>query len=352
MPKIDYPNVIRESQQELEKLERRHRYTHLFHRVKMLRLLKSGKCRNLGEAAQELGYSWRQCQRWFTTYKQGGLEKLLSSRVHERGRRELVTQEAWEQLEEAMKGGQIATIGQAHMFLVERGIVYTDPSSVGQLLKRRQAKLKSGRPRHYTRLSQKNRSASKKFAENLRREGQHHLQQKPLKVLAFDEARFGLINWHKRRYCPKGFRPPYIVYRAYEWTYLYTAVDPVTGESFCLYLPGLDGRCFEAFLKHLGEAYADHRLVVVLDNAPSHISKEVVVPQNVSLLALPAYSPELNPVERWFQEFRGALANKFFATIELLQEALTQTLELYWEEPAPLRKLVGFPWWTRVIEAL
>src|SRR5215218_6799196 len=32
-----------------------------------------------------------------------------------------------------------------------------------------------------------------------------------LKVLAFDEARFGLINWHRRRYCPKGFRPPYIV---------------------------------------------------------------------------------------------------------------------------------------------
>jgi hypothetical protein len=32
---------------------------------------------------------------------------------------------------------------------------------------------------------------------------------KPLKVLAFEEARFGLINWHRKRYCPKGFRPPY-----------------------------------------------------------------------------------------------------------------------------------------------
>jgi hypothetical protein len=33
---------------------------------------------------------------------------------------------------------------------------------------------------------------------------------KPLKVLAFEEARFGLIDWHRRRrYCPKGFRPPY-----------------------------------------------------------------------------------------------------------------------------------------------
>jgi transposase len=149
MPKIDYPNVIKESQQALKELEKRHRYTHLFHRAKMLRLLKSGKCRNLGEAAEELGYSWRQCQRWFATYSRGGLEKLLTSRVGERGRQELVTDEAWEELEEAMKKGQIATIGQAHAFLAERGIIYADPSSVGQLLKRRQAKLKSGRPRHH-----------------------------------------------------------------------------------------------------------------------------------------------------------------------------------------------------------
>ncbi len=40
-------------------------------------------------------------------------------------------------------------------------------------------------------------------------------------VMAFDEARFGLINWHHRRYCPKGFRPPRVVRRRCEWTYLY-----------------------------------------------------------------------------------------------------------------------------------
>jgi transposase len=142
------------------------------------------------------------------------------------------------------------------------------------------------------------------------------------------------------------------VQRAYEWTYLYAAVDPATGQSFCLYLPGLDGSCFEAFLKHLGEAYSDHRLVLVLDNAPSHISKELAVPQNVELLPLPAYSPELNPVERWFQEFRRALANRVFETIGSLQDALTRALEPYWEEPTRLRSLTGFSWWTEAIDAL
>ncbi len=148
MPNIDYPEVIQESQEELQQLEKKHRYTHLFHRVKMLRLLKSGECRNLGEAAEGLGYSWRQCQRWFATYREGGLQELLVSRVGERGPKELVTDEVFEELEEAMKRGQIATIVQAHQFLAQRGIEYAHPESVGQLLKRRQVKLKSGRPRH------------------------------------------------------------------------------------------------------------------------------------------------------------------------------------------------------------
>ena len=102
----------------------------------------------LGKAAQTLGYSLRQCQRWFITYSQEGSEELLVSRAGERGRRELVTEEAWAELEEAMKEGEIASIAQAHAFLPRRGISYTDPSSVGQLLKRHQVKLKTGRPRH------------------------------------------------------------------------------------------------------------------------------------------------------------------------------------------------------------
>ncbi len=140
--------------------------------------------------------------------------------------------------------------------------------------------------------------------------------------------------------------------RAYEWTYLYAALDPTSGESFCVYLPGMDGPCLEAFLERLGEAYADYHLLVVLDGAPSHTSGQIALPENVSLMALPAYSPELNPVERWFQEFRRALSNRTFETVELLQEALTKVLEPYWQDPARLRGLVGFSWWVEAAESL
>jgi transposase len=148
MPHIDYPRFIEESEEELRKLEKRHRYTHLFHRVRMLALLKSGKHSTLEEAAKSLGYSRRQGQRWFASYKEGGMEAMLTSRVGERGRAELVTDEAFEELCEAAKRGEIATITQAHEFLLERGIGYSHPESVGGLLRRRKVKLKTGRPRH------------------------------------------------------------------------------------------------------------------------------------------------------------------------------------------------------------
>jgi hypothetical protein len=72
----------------------------------------------------------------------------LVSRVDERGPKELITDEAFEELQEAMKRGEISTVAQAHEFLVNRGIGYTHPESVGGLLRRRKAKLKTGRPRH------------------------------------------------------------------------------------------------------------------------------------------------------------------------------------------------------------
>jgi transposase len=142
------------------------------------------------------------------------------------------------------------------------------------------------------------------------------------------------------------------VRRSYKWTYLYAAVDPTTGESFCMYLPGMDDGCLELFLKELSETYPKHHLIVVLDGAPSHRSEQIGYPENISLLMLPPYSPELDPAERWFQEFRRKLSDSTFETVAVLQEALTQTLVPYWENPGLLKRLTGYSWWIEAVEAL
>lgn len=61
---------------------------------------------------------------------------------------------------------------------------------------------------------------------------------------ALDEARFGLKSWYRRRWCPRGIRPPWVVEDRYEWLWRYAAAEPCSGQSFFLLLPGLDSRCF------------------------------------------------------------------------------------------------------------
>jgi hypothetical protein len=142
------------------------------------------------------------------------------------------------------------------------------------------------------------------------------------------------------------------VRRSYKWTYLYAAVEPTTGESFCLYLPGMDDGCLEIFLDELSKAYRDHHLIIVVDGAPSHRSEQISHPENISLLMLPPYSPELDPVERWFEEFRRKLSNRMFETVAVMEEALTQALRPYWEDRALLKRLTGYSWWVEAVEAV
>src|SRR3712207_196188 len=105
----------------------------------------------------------------------------------------------------------------------------------------------------------------------------------------------------------------------------------------------MDGACFEKFLEERSSVASGHHLLLVLDNAPRHTPGQISHPENVSLLALPAYSAELTPGQRWFEEFRRALANEAFETIDMLQEALTKTLEPYWLDRSLLRQLTGTP---------
>jgi transposase len=146
------------------------------------------------------------------------------------------------------------------------------------------------------------------------------------RVFAMDEARFGLKSWHRRRWCPRGIRPPWVVEDRYEWLWLDAAVEPHSGRSFFLLLPCLDSRCFALFLRSVRRQYRRPRLGVVLDNSPSHVSQQVAWPRHVVPLRLPPYSPELNPVERFFKELRGELANQVFANLNALERAAAATL--------------------------
>lgn len=170
------------------------------------------------------------------------------------------------------------------------------------------------------------------------------------RVWALDEARFGLKVWYRRRWCPRGIRPPWVYDDQYVWLWLYAAVEPMTGQSFCLFLPRLDGACFEVFLQEWRQAFPAEHMAVVLDNSGAHTSHRVTWPEGIEPVPLPPYSPELNPGERWFKELREPLSNQVYDHLETLEAALTQALRPYWQHPSSLVQLTAYPWWREGVQ--
>lgn len=109
-------------------------------------------------------------------------------------------------------------------------------------------------------------------------------------------------------------------------------------------MPPLHVLHFEVFLQKL-QAYPEDKIVMVLEGAGTHRNKSLRWPENIEGWWLPAYSPELNPVERWFKALSDRLANRIFETVEGIDTALTETLRPYWEMPKKLARLTGYPWW-------
>lgn len=164
-------------------------------------------------------------------------------------------------------------------------------------------------------------------------------------MLAFDEGRFGRHTWCRRRWCPRGKRPPWIVEQVFDWIWSYVVVDPLTGRCWSLLLPSVDGEALQVFLDYLHGIFRGQRVGIVLDNAPSHRSQQVHWPDGIAPLRLPAYSPELNPAEQIFRRFRAALSNRLFADQQDLEEGVIHELEHLWDDPPAVQRLTAYPWW-------
>jgi hypothetical protein len=79
------------------------------------------------------------------------------------------------------------------------------------------------------------------------------------------------------------------------YIYLYGAVCPKDGTCVYLIIPTSNTTCFQIFLNVLSRKFASQDILLVLDGAPNHRCGDLVLPNNVALLFLPPYSPQLNP---------------------------------------------------------
>jgi transposase len=144
-----------------------------------------------------------------------------------------------------------------------------------------------------------------------------------VRVFFTDEARFGQQGTLTNKWARKGSRPTAVKQTRYEWVYLYAAVEPASGEAVALLMPVVNIATFETFLQELSaKLQPDEHAVLIMDQAGWHTSKRVTVPENITVLLLPPYSPELNPVENlWHYIKSHYLSNRAYEDYEALLDA-------------------------------
>lgn len=166
--------------------------------------------------------------------------------------------------------------------------------------------------------------------------------------------RSGTRSECKRRWTPSGHRPACKLKLGYEYVYLYVALNPYQGSLFSLLLPDMSADSFTLFNQHfclwLNERYGVDRsgkrnksVALIADGAGAHQSR-ICEGCDIALVKLPPASPELNPVERFFQELRKELANHIFDTIQGVEEFLITTLKKYYDKPQTITSLTKYPY--------
>ena len=141
-----------------------------------------------------------------------------------------------------------------------------------------------------------------------------------------DESRFGLKTIKRRKITLKGCKPIGKIQQGYKNFYIYGVIEPETGENFFLEFSTVDKDCFQIFLSQLSKEYPEDFMVIVIDGAGFHSTKGFKVPENIQLIKLPPYSPELNPIERLWQDMKDKLAWKIYSTLSELEDDVAKII--------------------------
>ena len=165
-----------------------------------------------------------------------------------------------------------------------------------------------------------------------------------------DEARVGQKGRNAHVWFEKGVRPVMSTDKRFKSVYIYGAIRPGTDDAFALILPRADTEMMRLYLDAFAQSLpADVHVVLVLDKAGWHVTGRLKPPDNISLVHLPAYSPELNPVERlWLYLKERFLSHRIFDDQHAIVEACAKAWNDLKAETGRIASLTDYPYIRKV----
>lgn len=161
-----------------------------------------------------------------------------------------------------------------------------------------------------------------------------------------DEAQVGQRGTVTRIWASQGSRPQVVRQQQFEAAYVFGAVCPAEGKASALVMPTANSESMQHPLNAIAAAVAPGKhAVLVLDRAAWHVTEQWRMPANLSILPLPPYSPELNPVEQIGQRLRQSDgANRCFKGYDEIVDVCCQAWNQFASQPDAIRNLCSRQW--------
>ena len=280
----------------------------IWRRFQAVILAKQG--RTAQDIARCLGRSLRAVKNWVAQYNRGGIA-ALQERPHP-GRPPRLTPDHYPRLKRRLddpprpEDGVCSLRGREVQRVLEQEFgVLLGLQAVYNLLHRLDYSSLMPRPQH----EQANPEVQEFFQEIVVEQIEAIRDAHPdeeVHLYFEDEARFGQQGTITRVWAPKGSRPRRVRQAGYTFLFVLVAVCASTGDASALIMPELNAEVLNLFLGPFSrELPAGVHAVLIWDGAGYHVSADLRVPSNVSLILLPPYSPELNPVEHLWHFLRA-----------------------------------------------
>ena len=305
--------------------------------------------RSLQSIATDLGRSRATIQTWFDNYRAKGIEGLFPSTAS-RGFSSALNGKAEKGLRKKLMKGSFRRSEDARIWLEQQHGIRFSQGYVRALLGKLGARLKVVRPRHpnsseVERERFRTALARQMFTELKSQRTDETWKERPVRIWIADEARFGLQPCLKRAWITRGVKAQKSSQIRYQWRYVWGALEVDGTESAYLYTDAADTEVSLSFLELISAKDPEAEHVAIWDGAGFHPhGNNPRIPENVTVLRQPSYSPELNCVEKLWDMLRDGLCNRAWKNLDELLAHATSWLKQFWEDHERIKSLVGQGW--------
>jgi len=325
MPKKKIYNVSESAEQLIDmiKKEKKGRFRD---RLRLLWFFKTGEAETMTRAAELCNVSRLTAEEWFRRYEAGGITELLHFKTVP-GRSRAVPAEVAECLKERLSEPEgFGSYDEIRIWIKENHGLDIPYKTVHKTVRYYLGgSPKTPRPSHI----KKNEDDVREFKDSLPCRVSEIIYKNDINVrfFSYDETGFGLITSPGKRITLRGVRPVGLIQRTFENYYIYGAADVADGESFFPEFSNMNTDCFQYFLNKFSEYFKDSMNIMLIDNAGIHKAKRLIIPENICMLFLPPYSPELNPIERFWQYIKEDTKGKIFSGLPEMKDYVADILK-------------------------